>query len=60
MDTLLDPNQNKNKEITDGQKKDDGFKTLDMQTLSKKVFGPQKYTIQTPNLRRYDWMSRKM
>ena len=33
--------------------------TLGFQT-PEKVFGHQKHTIQTPNLRRYDWKTREM
>ena len=32
--------------------------TLGFQTPGKKVCGPPQYTIQTPNLRRYDWKTR--
>ena len=31
---------------------------LGFQTPCAEVFGPQKHTIQTPNLRRYDWKTR--
>ena len=34
------------------------FMTLDIQTPAKKAFGPQKSTFKSPNLRRYDWMSK--